>query len=26
VPRHSSFVKEAEALFGEWQTGQKTAV
>jgi nucleoside-diphosphate-sugar epimerase len=26
VPRHTSFVREAEALYGEWQAGQKTAV
>jgi nucleoside-diphosphate-sugar epimerase len=26
VPRHNSFVKEAEALYGEWQAGLKTAV
>ncbi len=26
VPRHTSFVREAEGLYGEWQAGQKTAV
>jgi len=26
VPRHTSFVNEAEALHGEWQAGQRTAV
>jgi len=26
VPRHSSFVKEAEGLYGEWQAGLETAV
>lgn len=26
VPRHTSFVREAEALYGEWQAGQKTTV
>jgi len=26
VPRHPSFVREIESLYGEWQAGQKTAV
>ena len=26
VPRHTSFVNEAEAVYGEWQAGQRTAV
>lgn len=26
VPQHHSFVKEAEALYAEWQAGQKTTV
>jgi nucleoside-diphosphate-sugar epimerase len=26
VPRHASFVREANALYGEWQAGLKTAV
>jgi nucleoside-diphosphate-sugar epimerase len=26
VPRHTSFVREAAALYGEWQAGQKAAV
>lgn len=26
VPRHASFVKEIDGLYGEWQAGQKTTV